>query len=157
MIKALFAVDSRNGLGKNGSLPWPRDKEDMNRFRTLTTGHVVVMGSRSWDDPNMRRPLPNRINVVLTSKHGGNDWADIVAHGVDDVVALERKFTNKTIWMCGGANVLAQFRGKVEEVYLTRFDGDYGCDTFVDLEPYLKGFEEVCREDGTAKTFSIWR
>ena len=68
MINAIFAVDSQGGLGKNGSLPWPKNSEDLRWFKQNTLGHIVVMGGNTWRDPLMPKPLPGRINVVITSQ-----------------------------------------------------------------------------------------
>ena len=68
MIKSIIATDLQGGMGRNGSLPWPHDKEDMQWFKAATTGHVVVMGSNTWSDPGMPKPLPNRHCVVVTNQ-----------------------------------------------------------------------------------------
>ena len=66
MITIVAAV-ARNGcIGKDGGLPW-RIPEDMQRYRNITMGKVVVMGRKTWESiPERFRPLPGRTNVVLT-------------------------------------------------------------------------------------------
>ncbi len=67
MKVALVAAVARDGvIGRDGGLPW-RLPEDMAHFRSVTIGHPVVMGRRTWESLPVRfRPLPGRRNVVVT-------------------------------------------------------------------------------------------
>lgn len=64
MISAIVAIDKNGGIGKNGDLLF-LIPEDMNRFVSLTNGKRVVMGRKTFDSLG-RRPLPNRINIIVT-------------------------------------------------------------------------------------------
>src|SRR5205814_5544005 len=64
-IIAIVAVDRNFAIGKGGTLPW-HYSADMKFFKQTTVGNAVVMGSRTWQTLN--RPLPDRMNIVLTSK-----------------------------------------------------------------------------------------
>src|SRR3989338_7713715 len=65
-ISIIAAVGENRELGKGGKLLW-QIPEDMKRFKKLTTGHVVIMGRKTFESlPKKFRPLPNRINVVIT-------------------------------------------------------------------------------------------
>ena len=68
MICTIFATDQMGTFGNRGTLPWPMDSEDMAWFREHTLDQIVVMGRNTWDDPKMKKPLPNRINCVITSR-----------------------------------------------------------------------------------------
>lgn len=64
-VSAIVAVDENGGIGFEGGLPWPRLKEDMQFFRGVTIGNVVIMGRKTYESlPN--GPLPNRINFVIS-------------------------------------------------------------------------------------------
>ena len=63
-----MAVDEEWGFSKNGTMPWPKNTEDLQHFKTTTKNNVVVMGRLTWDDPFMPTPLKNRINILVTSK-----------------------------------------------------------------------------------------
>ena len=66
-INFIAAVDNKRGIGKNGSIPW-FIKEDLKFFKRLTKGHAVVMGSKTFFSiPDKYRPLPDRLNLVLTN------------------------------------------------------------------------------------------
>ena len=64
MISAIVAVDNNWGIGFNGDL-LEAIPADLKRFKELTTGHVVVMGSKTWNSLP-RKPLPNRGNIVIS-------------------------------------------------------------------------------------------
>lgn len=65
MIKLIVAHDENRVIGNEGKIPW-NIPEDLKNFKKLTTGHVVVMGRKTWDSLP-KKPLPNRQNIVITS------------------------------------------------------------------------------------------
>ena len=81
MIKAILACDDYGGVSKNGTLPWPNNSTDLQWFKSNTAGHVVVMGSTTWDDPHMPRPLPKRTNVLVTSREADYPGANHYING----------------------------------------------------------------------------
>lgn len=142
MIKAIFAVDQNGGMGASGSLPWPHCSEDFQFFKRNTEGDIVVMGSKTWNDPKMPKPLPGRMNFVITNRtHVGH--GAIVIRGDDiceQIQQIAQAYPDKTVWIIGGANILDQTRDLIDEIYLTHFKGSYRVDTRVDLKKYLLGF-----------------
>ena len=152
MISAIFAVDSKGGLGKNGSMPWPRNKEDLAWFREHTLGHTVVMGGNTWRDPDMPKPLPKRTNIVITT--GTIDTPGVICYNnnwIDDVRALEGD-----VFIIGGVNILNQARGIIDRVYLTEFAEDYGCDVKMDVTEFLKGFHFINSLKTETALYTIW-
>jgi dihydrofolate reductase len=128
MIKAIIATDSEGGIGKNGTIPWPPNKEDLKHFKNLTTGHIVVMGSKTWLDPCFPAPLKNRDNYIVTSKTEGFDGATIMRKDFKSQI-LELS-ENKTVWIIGGASVIEQCIDIIDEIHLTVIRGYFDCDTF---------------------------
>ena len=107
MIKAILAVDQVGGIGLNGTLPWPHNKEDMKWFQDNTSGHIVLMGRRTWDDPKMPKPLPNRINLVATSRP--INMAGVMTLRSDiqrRLSSIQQEFPNKDIFIIGGKRLL---------------------------------------------------
>ena len=68
MLKAIMAVDNDGGVSKSGSIPWPKNSSDLKWFKKNTLNQVVILGRSTWIDPKMSTPLPDRINVLVTSK-----------------------------------------------------------------------------------------
>lgn len=139
MIRSIFSVDQRGGLGNKGSLPWPHDHDDMQWFREATEDHVVVMGRRTWDDPKFPKPMPKRTCVVLTSKpyiqHA------LAKHGDTISVIKELQLINphKHIWVIGGADLLMETKDICEEMWIAHRKGSYYTDVRVDMNKYLLG------------------
>lgn len=139
MIKALFAVDHYGGMGFNGTLPWPHNANDLAHFQKLTTGHVVVMGRRTWDDPKMPKPLMGRTVYVASHRHvnmAGRINGDIA----EQVLALEQQHPSQIIWVVGGPKLLEAAVDILDEVHLTHFKSSFKIDTKIDLKVFLRGF-----------------
>lgn len=148
-VNAILAMDSNMGIGYDNALPWPHNKRDMQWFRNCTSGHVVVMGRKTWESFGSK-PLPNRINVVLTNRDIEGE-ADLVAFGdVEDVINnLKEKYPDLHIFIIGGANLYHQALPFCDKVYVTRIKGAYRCDTFMysqDFEGF--GVQEYIETDG---------
>ena len=110
MIKAILACDDVGGVSKNGTIPWPKNKKDLGWFKKNTTDNVVVMGSKTWVDPLMPWPLPNRVNVLATSRKADFPGADKYVCGnlKSELKNLKEEHQNKTIWVIGGPNIIEQ-------------------------------------------------
>ena len=76
MIKAILACDNSGGVSKDGTIPWPKNTKDLGWFKKNTINNVVVMGSKTWTDPLMPWPLPNRVNVLATTREKEFPGAD---------------------------------------------------------------------------------
>ena len=140
MIHALFAVDQYGGIGLHGTLPWPHNSSDMQHFARLTHGHVVVMGRRTWDDPKLPKPLVGRTVYVATNTpvyQAGTIRGNIA----DEILKLEKRHSDKIIWVVGGADVIEQCDGIFDRLFLTHVKGSYKIDTRVNL----KGLLSACR------------
>ena len=65
MIRAILAADKDWGIGKDGTMPWPHNTDDLKWFRDCTLDSTVIMGRKTWDSLPIQ-PLPNRKNAVVT-------------------------------------------------------------------------------------------
>jgi dihydrofolate reductase len=127
MINAIFAMDAAGGLGKNGTLPWPKNTRDFRWFRSNTTGTTVVMGRNTWDDPIFPKPLKHRENIVLTSKplpYYPHTWPI----KIEDARKWFSENSDKDIFIIGGVRVLITYWDLIERFYVTTFPKDYECD-----------------------------
>lgn len=159
MIKAILACDDLGGVSKGGTIPWPKNSKDLKWFKKNTTGGVIVMGSTTWEDPMMPGPLPNRKNVLATTRKkdypGAHDYIDGVLS--EEVWRIVNKNKEKTIWVIGGPNIIDQLLGVIDEFYLSRIPGDYGCDTFLPIEKIEKMFKKDWSEKHDTVEFQIWK
>jgi dihydrofolate reductase len=140
---SLVAAVARGGvIGRDNTIPW-RLREDMERFRTLTTGHAVVMGRRTWDSlPDRFRPLPGRRNVVVTRNSA---WS---SEGAERAVSLEAALElvagEPRVFVIGGAELYAAALPLADELLLTELELAVEGDTYFPL--FGSEFEELSRE-----------
>ena len=124
MISIIVAYAKGRVIGKNGSIPW-RLPNDSQYFKRVTTGHTVVMGRKTFE--SLRRPLPNRRNVVLTSSSTFAAPGVEVVHNVDDVLVMGR---HDDVFIIGGEGVYRQFLEVADRLYITEIDVEVDGDTF---------------------------
>jgi dihydrofolate reductase len=148
----LVAAVAANGvIGRDGQLPW-RIPEDMAHFRRVTTGHVVVMGRKTFE--SMGRPLPRRTNVVVTRQP---DWvADgvVVAHSLEAALEVSSGF-NGDVMVIGGGEIYRQAMPYADAQVLTEVhDSPVGDAHFpaLDADEWL----EIDREKHDGFDFVWW-
>ena len=151
-MKAIFAVNALNGFGDKNGLPWPKSKNDLKRFKDITTGHTVVMGRSTWDS-DMPKPLPNRRNIVLSKTL--KDSRCEVYRNISDLL-MELK-TEEETYIIGGATILWSLRHYVDEVILTRFYSSHQAEITLDVDKYLEGFQRVSIESLDDHSFEIYK
>jgi dihydrofolate reductase len=127
-MKAIFACDDKGGIGKDGKMPWPKCSVDLQRFKSLTVNGIVVMGRGTWEAGDMPTPLPKRRNVVISSTEMDLPYDVIRFNDTSMLSSLP------TAWIIGGAKLINSLLDDIDEIFITRFPGDYDCDTFIDLE-----------------------
>ena len=118
----IVAMDEDGCIGHQGDLPW-RLKSDMQRFKSLTEAdgfNAVIMGRKTWDSlPDSFRPLPERINIVMSRDI---NWAHADAevalyHGRAIEIAYAEGCDE--CWVIGGAQIYEMFIDRVEEIHVT--------------------------------------
>ena len=146
MIAAIFAVDEDDGIGLNGSMPWPHNKSDMVWFKRTTQHHVVVMGRNTWESTGILKPLPNRVNVVATTQPLDTTDAIVISGDVCiELSRLQQEHYPNHIFVIGGANILLQSLPVLDRIYITRIEGKYNCSIKLDTTQFIKGFKLVSK------------
>lgn len=125
MISMIAAVADGNVIGGGNTLLW-HISEDMRHFKALTTGHVVVMGRKTF--VSMGRPLPDRTNVVISSQPDFAPEGCLVARSLDEAVGMFA--AGEEIFIIGGGRVYAESMHMAERLYITRVMAAYEGDTF---------------------------
>lgn len=155
-VGLIVAADSRDGIAKDGQMPWNLP-QDLKRFRELTVGeghNAVLMGHSTWLSlPERFRPLPKRLNLVLSRQERVLEGALVVASWED---ALAKAQGCEWLWVIGGAQVYAQALklGCVERIELTRVEGDLACDLHWPGLP--EGFALSAHQPHLGFTFETW-
>jgi dihydrofolate reductase len=158
MIRAILACDEEGGVSKDGTLPWPNNSRDLRWFKDNTAGHVVVMGSTTWEDPHMPRPLPKRTNVLVTTRKEDYPGADGYISGdlKEELKELEATCPGLITWVIGGPKIIEQTLDVIDEFYLSRIPGKYDCDTFLPLDKIKEMFTLRSGEDHPEVRFEVW-
>lgn len=138
----VVAIDSKNGIGKNGQLPW-RLPADLKHFKEITTStkspekkNVVIMGRVTWESlPVQYKPLPNRINVILSRNNSLNLPNGVLrAESLDEVQGILNKniINYENIFIIGGGQIFQESLKSpyCNKLYITHIKDDYHCDTY---------------------------
>jgi dihydrofolate reductase len=117
MFTLIVAADNKGQIGFANQLPWCLPK-DMAFFKTYTQGKTVLLGSRTA--LSIGRALPNRTNLVLTSKPEAPYPKQIPMHSLRDVLAYHRENDMREIVVCGGELVYTQLLPWCTKLLITR-------------------------------------
>jgi dihydrofolate reductase len=105
-LHLVFARAANGVIGSEGTLPWHLP-EDLAHFKRLTLGCPVIMGRKTWDSlPPRFRPLPGRLNVVISRQSDWQAEGAVVAHSLEAAMALCA--AHPDAWVIGGAQIYAQ-------------------------------------------------
>jgi dihydrofolate reductase len=115
MISIIVAVSDDWGIGLNNDLLWNLP-EDLKRFRKLTIGNTIVMGKRTWDSLP-KRPLPGRINMVITDNPKETFEGAVTAYSIED--AITKCGDEGEIFIIGGGSIYRQFMPFADRLYIT--------------------------------------
>ena len=127
-LKLIFARASNGVIGHHNALPWHLP-EDLAHFKRTTLGCPVIMGRKTWDSlPAKFRPLPGRLNVVVTRQPDWQATGALVAHGVDQACQLCPP--DSTAWVIGGAELYALAEPLATEAVVTEIDQAFDGDAF---------------------------
>jgi dihydrofolate reductase len=143
----LIYARARNGtIGKDGQMPWHLP-EDLAHFKRVTLGQPVIMGRKTWDSlPARFRPLPGRVNIVITRQSNWRCEGALRAASMDDAMHLCGDVPDA--WIMGGAEIYRQAEPLACTAVVTEIDADFEGDAFA---PTLtSGWQEVQRERHTS-------
>ena len=145
---ALIAARARNGvIGLDNRMPWHLP-EDLAYFKRVTLGKPVVMGRKTFE--SIGRPLPGRLNIVVTRNPDWQAAGVQVAHSLDAALALAAAAAPEEIMLIGGAELYRQALPQADVLYLTEIDAEFAGDAFfpeVDLARWRIDREEAGQRD----------
>lgn len=124
---------SRNGvIGRDNDLPW-RLSDDLKRFKALTLGKPVIMGRKTWESLP-KRPLPGRLNIVLTRDGSFEAPGGLVCETFTDAVQIAREQAEDEgvdeVCVIGGAALFEMALPRAQRMYLTEVDAEVDGDIF---------------------------
>lgn len=143
-VSAIVAVGRRFEIGKDNDLLWHLPA-DMKYFKETTTGHYIITGRRSYMSiPEKYRPLPNRVNVVVTRQADFSISGAEVVNSIEEGVELARNNEESEVFIIGGGQIYneALQNGLVDKLYLTLVDQEFEADTYFPIIDFNE-WEEV--------------
>lgn len=128
MIGLIVAYTNNRVIGNRGQIPW-RIKGEQRRFRELTTGNVVIMGRKSYEE--IGHPLPNRFTVVVSNTGSYEAENCTTATSLAEAIAKAMELQpGKNIYISGGAGLYKEAIDMCEVMYITEIDDVIEGDTY---------------------------
>ena len=124
MIALIVAFANNQVIGNKGCIPW-KIKGEQKRFKELTTGNVVIMGRRSYEE--IGRPLPNRTTIVVSGTKNFDAENCFTAKSLEEAIILAG---DRNIYISGGARLYEEALSLVEKMYITEIDCEIEGDTY---------------------------
>ena len=145
-LHLIYARASNGTIGKDNQMPWHLP-EDLAHFKRVTLGQPVIMGRKTWDSlPARFRPLPGRLNIVITRQTGWQVEGALRAGSFEEAIQLCGNAPGA--WIMGGAEIYRQAEPLASTAVVTEIDADFEGDAFA---PVLgSNWREVERETHTA-------
>lgn len=144
MIKILVACDENSVIGKDNQLIWHLPA-DLKRFKALTTGHVILMGRKTFE--SIGRPLPNRTTIVISRQTDFRAEGTLTAHSVEEAILKAKSLTRDDIFIVGGAEIYTLSLDFADQILLTQLHDIFDGDAFFP-EISADAWEIVARERG---------
>ncbi len=146
-VISILNCDKNFGIGKGGGLLF-RLPLDMKMFRETTTGHAVAMGEATLLSFPNQKPLPSRINIVLSADYSHEYDGTVPAHTFEEFKRLIFEAKKQgDVYIIGGASIYRQMLPYVDEVSLNKVDADGEAEVFFDNLDKNPLFELVSEQE----------
>lgn len=133
-MKAIVAVDMHWGIGCGGNL-LQRIPEDMKFFKDMTVGKIVIMGRTTFESLPGKKPLKNRVNIVLSKNEDFNNEEILICRSLEQLFEQLEKYDPDEIFVIGGESVYTQLLPYCTEAYVTKIENGYEADKyFINLD-----------------------
>lgn len=139
MIALIVAHSKNNVIGNKGRIPW-NIKGELRRYKELTTGNVVIMGRRSYEE--IGKPLPNRTNIVLSTTKTYEGENLITARSLKEALDIAG---DRDVYISGGEKIFEEAIHIVDKMYITLVDKVIEGDTYFpdfNKEDFVKQIDE---------------
>lgn len=126
-LSLIAALGTNNVIGRDNQVPWYLPT-DLRRFKMLTMGHHLIMGRKTFE--SVGRPLPGRVNVIITRNEDWSFEGVRIVHTLEDAVRIAASAGDDEAFVAGGAEIYALAMHRADRMYLTRVHAEVEGDTW---------------------------
>jgi len=152
-MKLIAAVDGNWGIGNDCEL-LQVIPADMQHFKAQTMGKVVVMGRTTFESLPGKRPLSDRVNIVLSTTYDSNPTGVIVCASLLELFQQLAGYPGKAVFVIGGESVYRQLMPYCSEAYITKIRGCYTADRYLSNLDTAQDWE--CVAEGEWQRYKEW-
>ncbi len=159
-VSMIAAIGKNRELGKDNKIPW-HIPEDAKWFREKTSGHVVIMGRKTYE--SIGHPLPNRVNIIVTRDSSYAITGAIISHSMKEAVKIakenEPSFAKASagkaseIFIMGGAQIYEQGIHYADRLYITLIDHAFDADAF--FPEYREFSKKIFEQKGQSGEYNF--
>lgn len=165
-FELIVAVNQDGIIGVNNTIPW-HIPEDLQRFKRMTEGHIVIMGRKTYDSlPPKNRPLKNRVNIVLTTSpelyFNKDEKKNVCFTRMENLSNVIKENlvggVAKRIFIIGGSEIYDLFIDYCSIIHMTRvyFKVDLNDDATISFFPFTKLYKGFVLEEEEKKNETIY-
>ncbi len=155
IISAIVAMGKNRVIGNQNQLPWHLPA-DLKHFKTITTGHPIIMGRKTYE--SIGKPLPNRTNIVVTRDPSFRAEGCIIVSSIQKAISEAEQNENKELFIIGGAEIFNASLPLIKRIYLTIIDHPFDGDVFfpeLDVNWKRRSAEEHKKDEQNAYDYTF--
>ncbi|MBE1554732.1 dihydrofolate reductase [Sporosarcina limicola] len=156
MISLLVVHDPNRVIGLNNKMPW-HIPEELAYFKKVSMGKAMVMGRKTYE--SIGRPLPGRLNIIVTRNKAYTAEGIVVVHDLDEAILKAKEYADE-VMIIGGSEIFSLALDIADRLYITLIQKYFEGDTF--FPPYDEGWkrvstsEDVLSADGIPYSYLIY-
>lgn len=127
IVSLIVAIDEKNGIGIGGRLPW-KISSDLKRFKSLTMGHHIIMGRKTWE--SIGHALPGRTNIIISQILDQAPENTELQTSLQGALSLAKQNGEKEVFIIGGGKIFAQALAIADRIYLSKVHADLPADVY---------------------------
>ena len=159
IISLIVAMDEKGGIGKDNQLPWHL-RSDLKRFKSLTMGHYLVMGRKTYE--TIGKPLPGRKMIVVTNNTAYHPNGCFIAKSIKEAIQFAESNDEPEVFIIGGGEIFKQSIDIANKMYITNIHAQVDADVFfpaIDFSSWKLIWSEVIireEKDSFESDFKIY-
>ena len=126
-LSIIVAIANNRVIGKDNKLPWHLPA-DLKYFKSVTIGHPIIMGRKTFESIGGGKPLPGRTSIIITHQLGYKAEGCVVMHSLQEAINYSKK--DDESFIIGGAEIFKQALEIADKLYLTKIHHEFDGDTF---------------------------